>query len=59
VLGVSAARSLDVVTGDGVLEVVRLQIEGEREMDGAEFAAAVSAVGATQVIFGDASRRVA
>jgi methionyl-tRNA formyltransferase len=48
-----------VVTGDGVLEVVRLQIEGEREMDGAEFAAAVSAVGATLVIFGDASRRVA
>jgi len=59
VLGVSAAPSLDVVTGDGVLEVVRLQFEGESEMDGAEFAAAVSAVGATQVIFGDAGRGVA
>jgi hypothetical protein len=38
---------------------VRLQFEGESEMDGAEFAAAVSAVGATQVIFGDAGRGVA
>ena len=52
VLGVNAARSLDVLTGDGVLEIARLQVDDEREMDGAEFAAAASTVGATQVMFG-------
>jgi methionyl-tRNA formyltransferase len=54
VLGVGAERSLDVATGDGVLEIVRLQFEGTREMDGAEFAAAVSAGRVTQTILSDA-----
>jgi methionyl-tRNA formyltransferase len=54
VLGVGAERSLDVATGDGVLEIVRLQFEGTREMDGAEFAASVSAGRVTQTILSDA-----
>lgn len=59
VLGVSAARGLDVATGDGVVEVVRLQVEGKRETDGAEFAATASTGGETRIIFGNAHRRVA
>jgi len=57
VLGANAARSLAVATGDGVLEIARLQIDDERAMDGAEFAAAASTVGATQVMFGGTGGR--
>ena len=52
VLGVHAARLLEVATGDGVLEVARLQADGDAEMDGAQFAAAASTGGETQVMFG-------
>jgi methionyl-tRNA formyltransferase len=58
VLGANAARSLEVATGDGVLEIVRLQIDDEGEMDGAEFAAAASTAGATHVMFGSTSGRI-
>jgi methionyl-tRNA formyltransferase len=54
VLAVGAGRSLDVATGDGVLEILRLQVEGGSEMDGAEFVAAASADKATQIMFGKA-----
>ncbi len=47
-------KSLDVATGSGVLEVTRLQPAGSAEMDGAEFAAAVSAGGTAQRRFGEA-----
>ncbi len=52
VLGVNAARRLDVATGDGVLEIVRLQVDGEGEMDGSEFVAAATTAGAAPVMFG-------
>jgi hypothetical protein len=46
-----------VATGEGVLEIVRLQIDDEREMGGAEFAAAASNFGTTQVLFGSTGGR--
>lgn len=58
VLGVGAGQSLEVATGDGVLEVARLQVEGESDMDGAEFAAAALEAGATQIAFGEAGRKM-
>jgi methionyl-tRNA formyltransferase len=59
VLGVGVGKSLDVVTGDGILEVLRLQFEGQSDMDGAEFATAVCAGRAAPIMFGDAGRSVA
>jgi methionyl-tRNA formyltransferase len=55
--GVGAGRSLEVATGDGILEVVRLQLEGQDEMDGAQFAAAVFTRGVGHVTFGDPGER--
>ncbi len=52
VLGANAARRLEVATGDGVLEIARLQVDGEAETDGAEFAAAAATAGAAPVTFG-------
>ncbi len=52
VVGVGAGDSLEVATGDGILEVVRLQLEGHDEMDGARFAAAAFARGMGHVTFG-------
>jgi methionyl-tRNA formyltransferase len=57
VLGVNASRSLDVAAGDGVLEVTRLQVDGERAVDGAEFAACASTGAATPIIFGGTGGR--
>jgi methionyl-tRNA formyltransferase len=60
ILGVGNGRSLEVATGDGVLDVVCVQLDGEAEMDGAEFVAAVGSGGANGVtprVFGDAARR--
>jgi len=57
VLGVGASGSLDVATGVGVLEVTRLQVEGEAAMGGAEFAAFASTVVAAPVIFEGAGGR--
>ena len=57
VLGTNGARSLAVATGEGVLEIVRLQIDDEREMGGAEFAAAASHFGTTPVLFGSRGGR--
>jgi len=37
ILGAGTGRSLEIATGDGVLEIVRVQLDGEAEMDGAEF----------------------
>jgi len=36
ILGVGNGRSLEVATGDGVLDVLRVQLDGEAEMDAAE-----------------------
>jgi methionyl-tRNA formyltransferase len=57
VLGVNASRSLDVAAGDGVLEVTHLQVDGERAMDGAEFAALASTGEAMPIIFGGTGGR--
>jgi methionyl-tRNA formyltransferase len=57
VLGVNASRSLDVAAGDGVLEVTCLQVDGERAVDGAEFAACASTGAATPIIFGGTGGR--
>lgn len=51
-IGVGDSRSLDVATGDGALEVMSLQVDGDRVMDGAEFAAFAPTVCRTPVIFG-------
>ena len=40
-LGSGTDGTLEVATGDGVLEILRLQPEGGDEMDGAEFLAAI------------------
>lgn len=53
VLGVTAARGLDVAAGEGVLEVTRLQVDGDAVMDGAEFASAAATIGPTPVLFGN------
>jgi methionyl-tRNA formyltransferase len=45
ILGVGDGGSLDVATGHGVLEILRLQVDGRDETDGAEFAAAASSAG--------------
>ena len=60
VLGVSEGRALEVATGDGVLEVLRLQREGSDEIDGADFATDVLADdtrrGSLPIFGGDAGR---
>ena len=60
VLGVGEGRALEVATGDGVLEVLRVQIEGSDEIDGAVFATDVQAEGARRgslpIFGGDAGR---
>jgi methionyl-tRNA formyltransferase len=60
VLGVGEGRALEVATGDGVLEVLRLQLEGSDEIDGADFATAVLAedarCGLLPILGGDAGR---
>jgi methionyl-tRNA formyltransferase len=56
-LGVNALRSLDVAAGDGVLEVTHLQVDGERAMDGAAFAALASTGEAMPIIFGGTGGR--
>jgi methionyl-tRNA formyltransferase len=45
ILGVGDGGSLDVATGHGVLEILRLQVNGRDETDGAEFAAALPSAG--------------
>jgi methionyl-tRNA formyltransferase len=52
IVGVGADDSLRVATGDGVLEVVRLQVEGESDTRGSDFAAALSATGTHHNGFG-------
>lgn len=60
VLGVGEGRALEVATGDGVLEVLRLQREGSDEIDGADFATDVPAEdtrrGSLPIFGGDAGR---
>jgi methionyl-tRNA formyltransferase len=60
VLGVGEGRALEVATGDGVLEVLRLQLEGSDEIDGADFATDVLAEdtrrGSLPIFGGDAGR---
>jgi methionyl-tRNA formyltransferase len=58
ILGVGEGGSLEVAAGNEVLELLRLQVAGEAEMDGAELITATLAdtSGAT---FGDAERRTA
>jgi methionyl-tRNA formyltransferase len=62
VLGVGEGRALEVGTGDGVLEVLRLQWEGSDEIDGADFATDVLAEatrrGSLPIFGGDAGRLV-
>jgi methionyl-tRNA formyltransferase len=60
ILGVGAGGSLQVATGDGVLDVLRIQREDGPEMDGAEFGATVLDRGmkhATAPCFGGGARR--
>ncbi len=60
VLGVGEGRSLEVATGVGVLEVLRVQLEGSDEIDGADFATDVLAEdtrrGVLPIFGGDAGR---
>jgi methionyl-tRNA formyltransferase len=60
ILGVGEGRALEVATGDGVLEVLRLQLEGSDEIDGADFATDVLAEdtrrGSLPIFGGDAGR---
>jgi methionyl-tRNA formyltransferase len=60
ILGAGEGRSLEVATGDGVLEVLRVQVEGLDEMDGADFATVVQAEGTSRgslpIFGGDAGR---
>jgi methionyl-tRNA formyltransferase len=60
VLGVGEGRALEVATGDGVLEVLRVQLEGSDEIDGADFATDVLAEdtrrGSLPIFGGDAGR---
>jgi len=51
VLGANAAGCLEVATGGGILEIARLQVGRGSEIDGAEFAAAVSCGGGTGPVF--------
>ena len=53
VLGTGEGGTLEVATGDGVLEVLRLQVDGGPETDGANFfATTVKSLRATQPRFG-------
>lgn len=52
VLGANAAGWLEVATGEGVLEIARLQVDDAHEIDGAEFAAAASPVAGNRMAFG-------
>jgi methionyl-tRNA formyltransferase len=56
VLGVGPDQCLEVATADGVLEVLRLQLDGGVEMDGQTFAETVLAW-PTRIVFGDHHRR--
>ena len=56
-LGVSDSRHLDVATGEGVLEIARLQVDGEGAVGGAEFAAAALSPRATPIVFGGTGGR--
>ena len=60
ILGVGSGGSLQVATGDGVLEVLRIQLEDGPEMDGVKFAATVlgwEMKQATAPSFGGGARR--
>ena len=57
ILGVGADDNLRVATGDGILDVVRLQVENERDMHGSEFTAALSATGERRDGFGGGGRQ--
>jgi len=57
ILGVGESGSLDVAAGTGALEILRLQVEGWDESDGAAFAAAVAGVGKTPGRFGGPEMR--
>jgi methionyl-tRNA formyltransferase len=57
VLGVSDSRHLDVATGEGVLEITRLQLDGEGAVGAAEFAAAALSGRATPIVFGGTGGR--
>jgi methionyl-tRNA formyltransferase len=60
ILGVGEGGVLEVATGDGVLEVLRLQLEGSDEIDGADFATEMLADdalrGSLPIFGGDAGR---